>query len=74
MTIGDIKTFQELNNKIADCIFNYIEIRHPELIDFWIDSWDAFESTIMVEIGTEDGYFEFDILIDDLINVCNNED
>ena len=73
LTICDIKTFQKLYSKLADAIHKYIEHRYPEINDFWIDSFDIFDETIIVEVVSEDACYDFDIIIDNLINYCNNE-
>ena len=38
LTRLDIATFLDLDCKIVDAIYKYIECNHPELNDFWVES------------------------------------
>ena len=71
LTHLDITTFVDLNSKIIDGICKYVEHNHPELYDFWIESWDIFDNRIHIEIGSEE-YIDGAVDIDEFLKICNN--
>ena len=72
LTHLDITTFVDLNSKIIDGIYKYIEYKYQNVCDFWLDCWDILGDRIYFEFGTDDGYFEDAVDIDEFLKNCNN--
>ena len=72
LTHLDITTFVDLNSKIIDGIYKYIEHKYQNICDFWLDCWDILGDRIHFEFGTDDGYIEDAVDIDEFLKICNN--
>ena len=72
LTRLDIAAFVDLNSKIIDSIYKYIEHKYQNVCDFWLDSWDILDDKIHFEFGTEDGYIADVVDIDEFLKNCNN--
>ena len=72
LTISDITTFNDLNSKIIDGIYKYVEHKYPNIKDFWVDCWDILDNHIYIEVGTEESYIEDVVDIDEFLKICNN--
>ena len=72
LTHLDITTFVDLNCKIVDSIYKYIECTHPELNDFWVDFWDISDNRIHIEVGSDEHYIAYAVDIDEFLKFCNN--
>lgn len=72
LTHLDITTFVDLNSKIIDGIYKYIEHNHQNICDFWLEGWDILGDRIHFEFGSEDEYIEDAVDIDEFLKICNN--
>ena len=72
LTRLDIATFLDLDCKIVDVIYKYIECNHPELNDFWVESWDILGNRIHIEVGSEEYYIDDAVDIDEFLKICND--
>ena len=72
LTHLDITTFVDLNSKIVDAIYKYIECNHPELNDFWVESWDILGNHIHIEIGSDECFIDDAVNIDEFLKICND--
>ena len=71
LTANDIQTFKELNSKIVTAIYKFVEYKHPELNDFWVDSWDILGNRIHIEIGSDEYYIDDAVDIDEVLKIYN---
>ena len=72
LTKSDITTFNDLNSKIIDGIYKYIEHKYQNICDFWIEGWDILGDHIHFEFGSEEEYIEGSVDIDEFLKICNN--
>lgn len=72
LTRLDIATFLDLDCKIVDAICKYIECNHPELNDFWVESFDILGNTIHIEVGSEEYYIDDAVDIDEFLKIYND--
>lgn len=72
LTHLDITTFVDLNSRIIDAIYKYIEHKYQNVCDFWLDSWDILGDRILFEFGSDDGYIEDAVYIDEFLKNCND--
>lgn len=72
LTHLDITTFVDLNGKIVDAIYKYVEHKYPNIKDFWVDCWDILGNRIHIEVGSEEEYIEDAVDIDEFLKICNN--
>ena len=72
LTRLDIATFLDLDCKIVDAIYKYIECNHPELNDFWVESWDILGNRIHIEVCSEEYSIDDAVDIDEFLKICNN--
>ena len=72
LTHLDITTFVDLNGKIVDAIYKYVEHKYPNIKDFWVDCWDILDNHIYIEVGSEESYIEDVVDIDEFLKISNN--
>ena len=75
LTHLDITTFVDLNSKILDSIYKYIEHKYQNINDFWLEDWYTLGlgKRIHIEFGTDgDGSIEDTVDIDEFLKICNN--
>ncbi len=75
LTRLDIATFSDLNSKILDSIYKYIEHKYQNINDFWLEDWYMLGlcERIHIEFGTDDGStIEDTVNIDEFLKICNN--
>ena len=71
LTANDIQTFKDLNGKIVDAIYKYVEHKYPNINDFWLEGWDILGDHIHFEFGSEEEYIDDAVDIDEVLKIYN---